>query len=61
MLENYFDFYSPFLVNLGLCLMVKSLTKNQIGLTKENAGWLLGIATVIAYKVYYDEPIDGLM
>ena len=41
--------------------MVKSLTKNQIGLTKENAGWLLGIATVIAYKVYYDEPIDGLM
>jgi hypothetical protein len=61
LLEDYFDFFSPFLVNLAVCLFFKCLVKSSTSLTKENVGWLFGIATVVAYKVYYDEPIGGLM
>jgi hypothetical protein len=26
-----------------------------------NSCWILGIATIVAYKIYYDEPVGGLI
>jgi hypothetical protein len=26
-----------------------------------SVGWLLSTATIVAYKIYYDEPIAGLL
>lgn len=26
-----------------------------------NACWIIGISTIIAYKIYYDEPVGGLI
>ena len=61
LLDTYFECFSPFLVNLALCLMYKCLARTEIHLTPQNAGWFMGVSTLVAYKVYYDEPIEGLI
>ena len=32
-----------------------------MNLKEDSVGWLLGISTIVAYKLYYDEPIEGLL
>jgi len=57
LISNFFDTSSPFLINLAFCLLFKCLSKSTILLDENNLGWLLGISTVVAYKVYYDETV----
>jgi len=33
----------------------------MVKITEANAGWLLSIATVVSYKIFYDEPVGGLL
>ena len=54
-----YDTPQPFLVNLSLCLFVRYCLARG-GLSGEEAGWVLCVATVVAYKLYYDEEIEGL-
>jgi hypothetical protein len=61
LITSFFDTSSPFLINLAFCLLFKCLAKGDVKLNQKNLGWLLGISTVVAYKVYYDETIEGLM
>jgi len=57
MLEVFFDPPTPYLVNLALCLFCKCMSRGQIVVGVDSVGWLLGVSTVVAYKLYYDEPI----
>lgn len=41
--------------------MLKFLCYSKIALTGANSCWILGIATLIAYKIYYDDPVGGLL
>ena len=41
--------------------MMKFLCYSKIRLDSINAGWILSIATVVAYKIYYDDPVGGLV
>lgn len=60
-LQAIFDSPCPFLVNLALCLLCKCMARSQMALSEGSAGWLLSTATIVAYKIYYDEPIGGLV
>lgn len=51
----------PFLINLSLCLIIKFLYYTKIKINCENCCWILSIGTIIAYKIYYDEPVSGLI
>ena len=44
-----------------MCLMLKFLFYSKTPLTGANACWILSISTIIAYKIYYDEPVGGLI
>lgn len=57
LVEKIFEEPEPFLVNLSLCLMAKFLFYSKTKLDCENVPWILSVATIIAYKIYYDEPI----
>ena len=61
LIQIYFETSTPYLINLALCLLCKCISKGVIELKQNNVGWLLGISTVVSYKVYYDETIEGLM
>jgi hypothetical protein len=61
MLEVFFDPPSPYLINLSLCLFCKCLSRGFLSLKEDSIGWLLGVSTIVAYKLYYDEPIEGLL
>jgi hypothetical protein len=52
---------SPFLVNLSLCFLIKFILRSQLKINNENAGWLLGIAAIIGYKIFYDETLEGIV
>ena len=41
--------------------MVKFLFYSKIKLNCENATWILSVSTIIGYKIYYDEPVEGLI
>lgn len=60
-LQAIFDSPCPFLVNLSLCLFCKCIARAAMELHEGSVGWLLSTATIVAYKIYYDEPIDGLV
>ena len=49
-----YDTPSPFLINLSLCLFIRYCANAQEKVKFEECAWLLGIATVVAYKIYYD-------
>jgi len=40
--------------------MIKGLTKHKVEIKEENISWLLVTATIVAYKIFYDEEIEGL-
>lgn len=61
MLQAIFDSPCPFLVNLSLCLLCKCMARSELALSEASVGWLLSTATIVAYKIYYDEPISGLV
>lgn len=60
-LQAIFDQPCPFLVNLALCLLCKCIARAEMLLKEGSVGWLLSTATIVAYKIYYDEPIGGLL
>jgi hypothetical protein len=37
------------------------VSRGRITLEVNSVGWLLGVSTVVAYKLYFDEPVDGIM
>lgn len=41
--------------------MLKFLSLSQTKLTAHNVCWILSIGTIVAYKIYYDEPVEGLI
>lgn len=41
--------------------MLKFLFYSKISLSCANACWILGIGTIVAYKIYYDDPVGGLI
>jgi hypothetical protein len=41
--------------------MIKFLYYCKISISGTNACWILSISTIIAYKIYYDEPVEGLI
>ena len=51
----------PFLINLSLCLFVRYCLSTKHKVTFEGSAWVLTVSTIIAYKLYYDEEIEGLM
>ena len=54
------DSTCPLLVNLAVCLLLKCSSWGGVALSEKNLGWMLGISTIVAYKIYYDEPVTGL-
>lgn len=61
MIEKIFEEPEPFLINLAMCLILKFLFYSKISLSCANACWILSIATIVAYKIYYDDPVGGLV
>lgn len=61
LIERIFDEPEPFLINLALCLMSKFIFYSKIKLNCENVIWILSVSTIVAYKIYYDEPVEGLI
>ena len=41
--------------------MLKFLKESERTLNKSNVCWILSVATIVAYKIYYDEPVEGLV
>ena len=41
--------------------MAKYLHYSKTKLNCESVTWILSVATIIAYKIYYDEPVEGLI
>lgn len=41
--------------------MLKFLSLSHTKLTTKNVCWILSIGTIIAYKIYYDLPVEGLI
>ena len=41
--------------------MLKFLSFSKTKLTPKNVCWILSIGTIVAYKIYYDEPVEGLV
>jgi hypothetical protein len=41
--------------------MLKFLFYSKMTITGANSSWILSIATIVAYKIYYDDPIGGLI
>ena len=60
LVKRIYEEPEPFLINLSLCLMFKFLYYSKIKLDLENVCWIMGIGTVIAYKIYYDDPVSNL-
>lgn len=56
-----YDTPSPFLINLSLCLFIRYCENVEEPVKFEGCAWLLGIATIVAYKIYYDEELEGLV
>ena len=61
MIELIYEQPQPFLINLSVCLMLKYLHCSRTKLNKQNVCWILSVGTIIAYKIYYDEPVEGLV
>lgn len=60
MVRTIFDSTCPLLVNLAVCLLLKCSSWGAVPLSEKNLGWMLGISAIVAYKIYYDEPVTGL-
>ena len=61
MIEDIYEAPEPFLINLSVCLMLKFLFYSKMILSSNNACWILAVSTILAYKLYYDEPVEGLV
>ena len=54
LITSFFSQASPFLINFTLSLLFKFLLKSKFPLNADNIGWILGIASLVGYKIYYD-------
>lgn len=61
LIEELLDSPSPFLATLTLALLLKFLMKSKFTPLVTQIGWLLGVASLVAYKVFFDETIEGLV
>jgi hypothetical protein len=57
LVESLFAQASPLLTNLALSLLFKFILRSREKLSGENAGWLLGVSALVAYKIFYDETL----
>ena len=60
LIGEIFDSPSPFLANLSLCLLFKFFMKSKFQPEADQVGWLLGVSTMVAYKIFVDETVEGL-
>lgn len=51
---------SPFLMNLSLCLFLRYCIRRNSKPDWNDAAWILAIATIEAFKVFYDEELEGM-
>ena len=56
-----YDTPQPFLITLSLCIFTRYCINTKRKVKFEDSSWVLGVATVIAYKLYYDQEIEGLI
>jgi hypothetical protein len=54
LIEEIFDSPSPFLITLSLSLLFKFFMKSKFSPAVGQIGWLLGVATMVAYKIFFD-------
>lgn len=60
-IASIFETPQPFLINLSLCLLLRYSLTSRRKACYEDCAWVLTVSTIIAYKLYYDEEIEGLM
>lgn len=41
--------------------MIKFIFYSKIEVNGASVCWVMSIATIIAYKIYYDDPVSGLV
>lgn len=61
MVRRIFQEPESLLINLTMCLVLKFLFYSKIKITMKNASWILSIGAIVAYKIYYDEPVESLV
>ena len=49
----------PLIVTLSLCLFIRYFIRKEIDLLSR--GWLLSLSAMAAYKLSYDEEVEGLL
>lgn len=57
LIRDIYQAPSPFLMNLSLCLLLKYCIKRNARPDCNDAAWIVAIATIEAFKVYYDEQL----
>jgi hypothetical protein len=60
-IELIYDTPQPFLIILSLCIFTRYCISTRRKVKIEESAWVLSVATVIAYKLFYDEEIEGLI
>lgn len=60
-IELIYDTPQPFLIILSLCIFTRYCLSTRKRVKIEESAWVLCVATVIAYKLFYDEEIEGLI
>ena len=60
-IELIYDTPQPFLIILSLCIFTRYCISTRRKVKIEESAWVLCVATVIAYKLFYDEEIEGLI
>lgn len=56
-----YDTPQPFLITLSLCIFTRYCFNSKRKVKFEESAWILCVSTVIAYKLYYDEEVEGLI
>jgi hypothetical protein len=57
LIKHIYQAPSPFLMNLSLCLFLRYCIKRNAKPEWNDAAWILAIATIEAFKLYYDEEL----
>jgi hypothetical protein len=52
--ELIYDTPQPFLITLSLCIFTRYCISTRRKVKLDESAWVLCVATVIAYKLYYD-------
>jgi hypothetical protein len=60
LIKDIYQAPSPFLMNLSLCLFLRYCIKRNAKPDWNDAAWILAISTIEAFKLYYDEELEGM-